>query len=141
MERLSFLPGLYETRTDETRLGPVQVEKTVVEREEHVDELLMQEVVDVEHIIKNERVSGPMPARQEGDTVIVPLVKQVLKVEKEWVLVEEIHLKRRHEMVPAKETVLCEEEQAEVRGRIAEARERRGTLGGRVPTFVGKLER
>jgi len=122
----------------------VQVHKSVQERQEQIDEPLISEHVDIERVIKNQPVDGPLPVREEGDTIIVPLVKQILRIEKEWVLTEEIHLIRRREERPAGETVSLQEEKAELfdcnGARIVDPKDRRGVLGGRLPVFKGKLE-
>lgn len=75
--------------------GRVQVHKRVREREEVVDEPLMQEDVEVERVSVNQPVDGPVPVRYEGDTVIVPLLEEVLVVEKRLILREELHITRR----------------------------------------------
>jgi hypothetical protein len=116
----------------------VRVEKTLHEREEKVDEMLTIERIEIEHVLKNERVDGPLPVREEGDTVIVPVVKQVLRVEKEWVLAEEIHLKRRRETRPVDQVETLEYEEATI---DVVNPERHGILGGPVPAFKGMLER
>ena len=127
MENLTMFP---RNREEEA----VRIEKTMHEREEPLQQPLLRERVEIEHVIKNQMVEGPLPIREEGDTVIVPVVKQVLRVEKEWVLTEEIHLKRHREEVPAGETATLQYEEI----RIVEPR--RGQLGGRLPSFIGKLE-
>jgi len=111
----------------------VQVQKTLLEREENIAEPVVSEHIEIEHVVKNQIVSGPLPVREEGDTVIVPVVKQVLRIEKDWVLTEEIHLKRRRVETRVEEPVRLQYEQVEIR------EPRRGKLGGRVPAFVGKL--
>jgi uncharacterized protein DUF2382 len=133
MQNLSMFPGISER--EETELGPadVHVLKAVQEREA---EPLIEEHVDVEHVLKNERVDGPLPVREEGDTVIVPVVRQVLRVEKDWVLVEEIHLKRRREERSAADVLALEENGQVMHG---PAPRERGILGGRLPIFKGKL--
>lgn len=135
MQNLSMFPGIVE-RT-EVDAGPVRVEKTMAEREERIDDPLVTEHVEIERVVKNEPVDGPQPIREEGDTVVVPVVKQVLRIEKEWILTEEIRLTRRFREQPAGESVTTEYEDARV---IEQTAPRRGSLGGRVPVFKGKLD-
>lgn len=79
-----------EKRAVET--GRVRVTKVVQEREEVVDESLMQEQVDIRRVPINRVVTGPVATRQEGDTLIIPLVEEVLVVEKRLMVTEEIHI-------------------------------------------------
>lgn len=117
-------------------LPDVEIQKTMEERREMVDDTLTVEEVEIERVVKNEPVDGPQPVREEGDTVIVPVVKQVLHIEKTWVLCEEIRLKRRRVQRSVHEQVPVQYERTEIPGGG-----RRGILGGRVPAFKGKLDR
>lgn len=91
--------------------GRVRVNKTVHAREEVIEQPLHREDVDVRRIIKNEIVDGPIPIRYSGDTTIVPVVKEVLKIEKQWVLTEEIHIvKHRSQETSAQKVKLLEEQ-------------------------------
>ncbi len=100
--------------------------------------------MEVERVMKNERVDGPLPMREEGDTMIIPVVKQILRVD--WVLTEEVHLTRHRRVEHSHHPVTVLEEHAEVE-RVGEAVNResevdtRGALGGRRPSFLGKLEK
>ena len=144
MQKLSMFPGISDpemSRQDEPQ-SPIQVRKSTQERRESVNEPLVADRIDVEHVIKNERVDGPLPMREEGDTVVIPVVKQVLRIEKEWVLAEEVRVTRRREEYVAHEDMSLQEEEAEIFDgegwRVHEPRER-GILGGRLPIFKGKL--
>lgn len=48
--------------------------------------------IDVERIPVNEEFDSPPGARQEGDTLIVPVVEEVLVVSKRYRVVEEVHV-------------------------------------------------
>jgi stress response protein YsnF len=137
MQNLNIFGGMGPAVAEED--APVEVHKTVSEREETIHEPVFEDKVEIEHVIKNEPVDGPLPIREEGDTVIVPLVKQVIRVEKEWILAEEIRVTKRRVEKIARESVELQQEEAEIRRRD-EAREHRGPLGGRLPVFKGKLE-
>lgn len=75
--------------------GRVVVRKTLREREEVVDLPLLKEEVEVERVPVSRVVSGPVSIRNEGDMVVVPLVEEVLVVEKRLVLREELRIRRR----------------------------------------------
>jgi len=88
--------------------GRVQVSKTVTE--EAVDYALPvnQEEVIMERKPINQYVDeAPAASRYEGETLIIPVLKEVLVVEKKLMLVEELHItKRRSEQtVSGTETI------------------------------------
>jgi len=91
--------------------GRVRVKKVVYQREEVVDEPLLREEVEVERIAINRAVDGPVAVRHEGDVMIVPILEEVLVVEKRLVLKEELHIRRRQvqESHPQRITLRTEE--------------------------------
>lgn len=91
--------------------GKVRVTKQVREREEVVDLPLLREEVDVRRVAVDLPVNGPLPVRFEGDVMIIPVIEEVLVVEKRFVLKEEIHIiKRRVEERDPQRVVLRSEE-------------------------------
>ena len=94
--------------------GGVRVHKTVAERTEVVDEPTFQEQIEVEHITVNQFVAEPPPVRYEGDVMIVPLLEEVLVVEKRLVLREEIRVSKRREIVNKPQQVVLRREEATV---------------------------
>ncbi|WP_437477093.1 DUF2382 domain-containing protein [Sorangium sp. So ce1014] len=74
--------------------GRVRITKQVHERLETVEEPLVSERVVVERVAVNQVVAEPPATRQEGDTLIVPVVEEVLFVEKRLVLKEELRITR-----------------------------------------------
>lgn len=87
-ERLSVTKRQVET-------GRVRVHVSVEEREETLTEHVSRDEVEVEHVPRNVRVAELPHVRLEGSTTIIPVVEEVLLVEKALVLVEEIHIRRR----------------------------------------------
>lgn len=96
-------------RTVET--GRVRVTKVVREHEEVVDEPLLREEVEVERVPVNRVVEGPVAIRHEGQTTIVPLMEEVLVVEKRLMLKEELRITKRRveEHSPQRVTLRTEE--------------------------------
>jgi uncharacterized protein (TIGR02271 family) len=95
--------------------GRVRISKTVREREEVIDQPLMQEEVDVQRVPVNRVVDGPVPVRYEGETMIIPLLEEELVVvEKRLVLREELHVTRRRTEVRKPKTVTLRTEEATV---------------------------
>jgi uncharacterized protein (TIGR02271 family) len=60
-----------------------------------VDEPLFHDEVEVEHISVNRAVEGPISIQYEDDTIIVPIMEEVLVVQKQLILKEEIHIRKR----------------------------------------------
>lgn len=75
--------------------GRVRVTKNVSEREELLDEPLVREEYDVERVPVNIYVDEPVGPRHEGDTLIVPVLEEVLVVEKRLLVREELRITRR----------------------------------------------
>jgi uncharacterized protein (TIGR02271 family) len=73
----------------------VRVTKTVKPQDVNLNAELHQEDVDIEHVEINRYVDEPLSVRYEGDTTIIPLVEEVLVVEKRLLLREEIRVTRR----------------------------------------------
>ncbi len=74
--------------------GRVRVRVTVEERQETVTEPLARDDVQVERVPRNERLTDMPLVRLEGSTTIIPVVEELVVVEKALVLVEEIHVRR-----------------------------------------------
>ena len=110
--------------------GRVRVHKTVREHEETVDEPLMREEYDVERVPIDEFVDGPVGPRHEGETLVVPVLEEVLVVEKRLVVREELRItrKRTEERRPQRVKLLSEEVSVE-RADAGDADETQG--GGR----------
>ncbi len=94
--------------------GRVRVTKVVHEHEEVVDEPLLREEVEVERIAINRAVDGPVAIRHEGDVMIVPILEEVLVVEKRLVLKEELHIRRRRVEVSQPQRMVLRTEEATV---------------------------
>jgi uncharacterized protein (TIGR02271 family) len=73
--------------------GGVRITKVVSEQEVPVDIPLIHEEHDIQRIPINQYVETlPPPIRYEGDTMIIPVMREVLVVEKRLLLVEELHV-------------------------------------------------
>ena len=72
--------------------GKVHVRKIVHREEQTVDEPLLKERVSVERVTIDQWVDEAPPIRNEGETLVVPVVEEVLVVEKRLRLREEIRL-------------------------------------------------
>jgi uncharacterized protein (TIGR02271 family) len=106
-ERLSIAKRQVES-------GRVRVHVTVEEREETVTEQLFHDDLQIERVPRNVRLTEVPHVRLEGNTTIVPVVEEVLVVEKVLMLVEEIHVCRKSVAETAQIPVTVRAEHAEV---------------------------
>src|SRR5580692_1813462 len=95
----------------------VRVETTTRTRDHHIDEPLLHTRVQVERIPIGRTVTAVPPVREEGDTTILPVVEEVIVVERRLVLKEEVHVRRVQVAEHHTETVTTREQTAE-RSRI-----------------------
>jgi uncharacterized protein (TIGR02271 family) len=72
----------------------VQVARVTHSHEQLVDELLSREQVEVERVAIDKPVDAMPTVREEGDCIIIPVVEEVLKIERVLVLKEEVRLHR-----------------------------------------------
>lgn len=70
--------------------GRVRVSTVTREREELVDELLAREDVEIERRPVGKAVDRAPAVRRRGDTIIIPMVEEVLTVVRRLVVKEEI---------------------------------------------------
>jgi uncharacterized protein (TIGR02271 family) len=75
--------------------GRLRVRVAVDQRDERVPVTLAHDEVEVERVPKNLPLSEIPIVRLEGNTTIIPVVEEVVVVEKRLMLVEEIHVRRK----------------------------------------------
>jgi uncharacterized protein (TIGR02271 family) len=94
--------------------GGVRVHRQTFEHTEKVDVPLMKDHVDFRRVVIDREVEGPLPVRREGDVTIIPIVEEVLVVQKKFRLKEEIHVSRTKREERHQEQVTVRRQQAEV---------------------------
>jgi uncharacterized protein (TIGR02271 family) len=124
-----------EKRTAET--GRVRLTKAVHEREEEADLYHVREEIEVERIPLNRVVDAPPALRHEGDTMIVPVLEEVLVVQKQLILKEEVHIKRKRVRTAHPERVKLRSEQILVE-RVAPQGELHQQRGSNQPVAARK---
>lgn len=77
------------------------------ETQETVDLPLVKEQVEVRHVPVGRWIEVPVSMRQEGDTIILPIMEEVLVVEKRLRLVEEVHVIKHRRTVQQKSSRSC----------------------------------
>ena len=85
-----------ELSISKRRLATRRVHASVVtqEREVVVKEILARETVEIERIPVGRPLDQWPEIRQEGDTLVIPVVEEVLKIERQLILKEEIRIRR-----------------------------------------------
>jgi uncharacterized protein (TIGR02271 family) len=102
-------------RSVETGSG-VRVAKTVAQREHVVDEMLAKDEVVVERVSIGQAVDAAnLPGiRYEGDTMIVPVLEEILVAEKRTILKEELRITSTRREVREQQRVVLRSEEVSV---------------------------
>jgi uncharacterized protein (TIGR02271 family) len=98
-------------RVTDTGRG-IRIHKTVSEETLQVDEALQRQELQIEHVTVNAWVDGAPPVqRQEGDTLVIPVLEEVLVVQKRLRLTKEIRITARTRTDHVSEQVVLRKEQ------------------------------
>ncbi len=98
-------------RVTDTGRG-IRIHKTVSEETLQVDEALQRQELQIEHVTVNAWVDGAPPVqRQEGDTLVIPVLEEVLVVQKRLKLTKEIRITARTRTDHVSEQVVLRKEQ------------------------------
>jgi uncharacterized protein (TIGR02271 family) len=104
-EELSVAKRVVET-------ARVRVSRVTHNHQQLVDELLQHEKVEVERVPVDRQIEAMPSIRQEGDVTIIPVVEEVLKVERHLVLKEEVHIRRIKQTERYQESVTLRRQEA-----------------------------
>jgi uncharacterized protein (TIGR02271 family) len=94
--------------------GRVRITTVTRQREEVVDELLARERVEVETVAIGKPIEAIPPVRNEGDTIVVPVVEEILVTERRLVLKEELRIRRVHTTERHQERVTLRRQEASI---------------------------
>ncbi len=83
-------------------LGEIRVHKRVESKQDVIRQPLTRDEVEIERVRVSRPADGPMTPREEGEWLIVPVVEEVLVVQKRLMVTEEIRI-RRHSVVEEQE--------------------------------------
>ncbi|MBV9503061.1 MAG: YsnF/AvaK domain-containing protein [Acidobacteriaceae bacterium] len=100
--------------------GGVRVTKRTESHDEIVEQELRKTHVEVKRVKTERVVDGPQPAQRDGKTLIVPIVSEVIRIQKQWVVTEEIHITENEARETVQNKVTLNRERADVE-RIDEA--------------------
>ena len=95
-------------------VGGVQVSRVTRTYQQPIEELLKSTKVEIERVSIDQPVNEVPPVRQEGDVVIVPVVEEVLSVERHLILKEEVHIRRTEQTNKFEDEVTLHRQEAEV---------------------------
>ncbi len=103
-------------RTRKVERGGVRVHKRVEEREEVFTQPVTRETVHVERIPIGQEVEVAPQVREEGNTLIIPVLEEVLVVEKRLVLKEELRITRQSTTDDEEVRAVLREEEVSLEG-------------------------
>jgi uncharacterized protein (TIGR02271 family) len=92
--------------------GQVKVGTVTRETEQVVHELLEHEHVEIERTAIGKQVDKAPPVRQVGDTLIIPILEEIVVVERRLLLKEEVRVRRTREKQPYQERVVLRKQEA-----------------------------
>ncbi len=93
-ERIPLVEEHLTVATRQVETGRVRVRTVVDEHTEYARADLFREAVQVERVSIDREVTTVPIVREEGDTLIFPVVEEVLVIEKRLILKEEVRLTR-----------------------------------------------
>ena len=114
MIRIPLIEEQMTVTTQSVETGRVVLTKTVHETQETVTIPLQQEQYIVERTTLNQYVDEPPTTRQEGNTTVYSVVKEVVIVQKRLLLVEEIRVTKQQIQVEETQTVRLRQEEIAV---------------------------
>jgi uncharacterized protein (TIGR02271 family) len=92
--------------------GRVQVSRVTNEHEQLIDETLAREQVEIERTPIGKPVQVLPSVREEGDTIVIPIVEEVLVVERRLILKEEVRVRRVRSNEAHRERVMLRRQEA-----------------------------
>jgi uncharacterized protein (TIGR02271 family) len=98
-------------RRQRTVTGKVRLRKIIHHEEQTIDQPVLRERVSVERVTLDQWVDTAPPIRSEGETLIVPVVEEVLVVETRLRLREEVRVTWHHEEEHAPQNLVVRREE------------------------------
>jgi stress response protein YsnF len=110
--RIPLVEERLVTSKQEVETGRVRVRTLVDENEALVRETLRHSTVEVERVTIEREIDEIPPVREEGGVTIIPVVREVLVVQKKLILAEEVHLRRQIQIEEQAQPVLLKTQRA-----------------------------
>jgi uncharacterized protein (TIGR02271 family) len=83
----------------------IRVSTVTSTTEKHVAEEIAHERIEVERIAIGRHIDTAPPVREEGEVTIIPVVEEILVIEKRLFLKEEVHIRRVRVPATHRETI------------------------------------
>jgi uncharacterized protein (TIGR02271 family) len=126
--RLPLSAELLDVTRQQVVTGRVRVSTVTRERKEAINELLTSEHAEVERVSLGKLIDEIPSIRQEGDTIVIPVVEEVLVFEKKLILKEEVRVRRvRHVERRCEEVTLREQDAVITRSTVNQTEEQHGS--------------
>jgi uncharacterized protein (TIGR02271 family) len=93
--KLTLLAEELSVGKEAVATGRVRVSKQTHTREVAVEESLLRESAEIETIPIGRQIFEMPSVRHEGDTIVVPIVEEILHTERRLILKEEVRITRR----------------------------------------------
>ncbi|HVF95288.1 MAG TPA: YsnF/AvaK domain-containing protein [Sphingomonas sp.] len=100
----------------EVETGRLRIQISVEERQDVAAVEISHDEVEVERVPVNKAVGELPSVRLEGSTTIIPVVEEVVVVEKRFILVEEIHVRRKSVVESRQIPVVLRSEHVRIEG-------------------------
>jgi stress response protein YsnF len=110
--RIPLVEERLVTSKREVETGRVRVRTLVEENETLVRETLRHATVEVERVPIEREVDEIPAVREENGVTIIPVVREVLVVQKKLILAEEVHLRRQTQIEEHAQPVLLKTQRA-----------------------------
>src|SRR5437868_5425453 len=96
----------------EIESAKVQIALVTGAREQLVDEEMTRVRVEIERVPIGQTIEVVPPISQEGDTTIIPVVEEIVVVERRLVLKEEVRIRRGSTKEQYQETIVLRQQEA-----------------------------
>lgn len=97
-QRLPLIEERISIQKRRVETGRVRIRTVIDESQQWARENLVHDDVQVERVSIDREIKAMPQMREEGDTLVIPIVEEVLITEKRLVLKEEIHIHRHREV-------------------------------------------
>jgi uncharacterized protein (TIGR02271 family) len=94
--------------------GRVRIARVTHEREQQINELLSSESIDISRRPIGQHIDAMPAVREEGDTIVIPIVEEVLVLERRLILKEEVRVRRVRTTKSHQESVVLRHQEAVV---------------------------
>lgn len=95
--------------------GRVRIIKRIEQRQQLVDQPLLKDEVEIERVPLNKPINHVIPVRKVGNVLVIPVMEEVLVVQKRLILREELHVRRKQTHTRRPQRITLRAERAEIK--------------------------